>query len=794
MTSTITLLNYNNLYNRQHRMHQTFDEYINDPQALQIATSSINFNPNDGVQTTVKAFFDEKDFGTPDYCLITNEYNEILSRWFVLDCTRIRGGEWYLSLRRDLISDFKTYLLESPAIIRRALPQVNNPLIFNKENAVYNQIKSGQWSLKDKSGCPWIIGYLDKKAEDKVISVPQEDYPISATYSTLSEYPYYQYNLTNPYKISYEDLAFSIWANKGIGANYQITLDQDGNRKDAPLNQNTGLGITGLTNNTQGNAFTALGYRLLESATALQIMNGCSEAFKGTAGENLKSISYNYTGVLRNPSSETITDEHGKFIQVGTVVYQVTVNQTTQDWETGSTDTALNAAFSDLVSQVPTGVFTSTSGEGRIYYKANIAYISLTRINVTAPSVTIDSNRKSLTDGPYDVFCMPYGDLPFGNDTIDTSSSRDVNIRIATALATQYGDFLYDVQILPYAPFPDSMFGNFNYFDLSLFREGYDYNLIKEETTVLGFIMWLSSSQLTKKINHTIDCPSSAVDLKVANECNLWRLCSGNYSSIYDFNPYTNYGVQAFNLTIALKPYNPYIKVCPQFKGINGENYIDARGLILNGDFSMTRIQNAWVTYELQNKNYNEIFLRQVESMEKQQGWALTSEIASAVVGAGGAGAQGALMAGMGGLSRAGMAGAGAITGGLSAVAGTVDVVAQSMLRADQLDLYKDNFEFNKGNIQALPNTLTKVTALNPDNLIFPQIEFYTATGTEKNALKESIKYRGCSVDAISTISEYMWDEPTFISAEIIRFPQWLAEDYHLVNEINNELKTGVYI
>lgn len=794
MTSTITLFNYNNLYNRQHRMHQTLEEYLNDPQALEIANSSINFNPNDGVLTTVKAFFDEKDFGTPDYCLITGEQDEISSRWFVLDCTRIRGGEWQLTLRRDLISDFKTYILESPAIIRRALPQVNNPLIFNKENAVYNQIKSGQWSLKDKSGCPWIIGYLDKKAEDKVISVPQEDYPISATYSTLSEYPYYQYNLTNPYKISYEDIVFSIWANKGIGANFQITVDSNGNPVDAPLNKRINAGYIGITDNTQGNSFNALGYRLKESAEGPNIIGGCAEAFKGTAGENLKSISYNYTGVLRNPSSETITDEQGKYIQVNNQVYQVTVVQTTQDWETGSTDTALNAAFSNLVAQVPSGIFTSTSGEGRIYYKANIAYISLTRIDVSAPSVTIDSNRKSLTDGPYDVFCMPYGSIPFGNNTIDTSCSKDINIRIATALTTQYGDSLYDVQILPYAPFPESMFGNFNYFDLTLFREGYDYNLIKEDTSVLGFIMWLSSSQLTKKIDYVIDCPSNAVDLKVANECNLWRLCSGNYSSIYDFNPYTNYGVQAFNLTIALKPYNPYIKVCPQFKGINGGNFIDARGLILNGDFSMTRIQNAWVTYELQNKNYNEIFLRQVESMEKQQGWALTSEIASAVVGAGSAGAQGVLMANMGGLSRTGMAGVGALTGGLSATAGAVDVVAQTMLRKDQLDLYKDNFEFTKGNIQALPNTLTKVTALNPDNLIFPQIEFYTATTTEKNLFKESIKYRGCSVNAISTVSEYMWDEPTFISAEILRFPQWLAEDYHLVNEINNELNTGVYI
>lgn len=790
MSSQITLLNYNNLYNRQHKMHSTLQQYLNDPECLVIATSSINFNPNDGVQTNVKAFFDESNFGTPDYCLITNEYDDIMSRWFVLDCTRIRGGEWSLNVRRDLISDFKSYIIDSPAFIRRGLPQVNNPLIFNKENAVYNQIKSGQWSLKDKSGCPWIIGYLDKKAEDEVIALAADEYPISGTYSSLSEYPYYQYNLNNPYKLSYEDLRFSLWANKGVGANFQITLDQNGNAIDAPLNQNVNAGYIGITNNTAASKFEALGYRLREQAGAMEIMQGCSQAFKGTAGENLKSISYNYTGVLRNPSSETISDEQDKYIMANNIVYRVHVNYATTDWETGTTDTALNAAFDDIVANT-TNIFTSATGEGRIYYRANIAYISVTRVDTTAPSVTIDSSRRSLNDGPYDIFCMPYGSIPFGNATIDKSTSKDINIRVATAIATQYDASLYDLQILPYAPFPEARFGNFNYFDLTNYSEGYDYTLIKEDSEVLGFMMWLSSSELTKKIDYSIPCPSTAIELKVANECDLWRLCSGNYASIYEFNPYSNYGVQGFNITLALKPFNPYIKICPQFKGYNGGNFIDARGLILNGDFSMTRIQNAWITYELQNKNYNEIFLRQVESMEKQQGWAMTSEIASAVVGAGSAGAQGALMAQMGGFGGAkfgiGMAAA-------SATAGAVDVVAQSMLRKDQLDLYKDNFEFTKGNIQALPNTLTKVTALNPDNLIFPQIEFYTATPTEKNALKESIKYRGCTIESISTINDYMQESPTFISAEIIRFPYNLAEDYHLVNEINNELKTGVYI
>ena len=57
------------------------------------------FNPNDGVDTeqmTGLNTFTE----IPDYCVVL-EGNEIISKWFVIECQRTRQGQYKLSLHRD---------------------------------------------------------------------------------------------------------------------------------------------------------------------------------------------------------------------------------------------------------------------------------------------------------------------------------------------------------------------------------------------------------------------------------------------------------------------------------------------------------------------------------------------------------------------------------------------------------------------------------------------------------------------------------------------------------------------
>lgn len=106
-------------------------------------------------------------------------------------------------------------------------------------------------------------------------------------------------------------------------------------------------------------------------------------------------------------------------------------------------------------------------------------------------------------------------------------------------------------------------------------------------------------------------------DIKIANECDLYRLCSPNYNGAFDFNLMkNNKEVKKFNVDCQYKPYNPYIHVNPDFAGLYGRDFDDSRGLVCGGDFSIGIVNDQWNAYEIQNKNYQNIFNRQIQNME----------------------------------------------------------------------------------------------------------------------------------------------------------------------------------
>lgn len=104
-----------------------------------------------------------------------------------------------------------------------------------------------------------------------------------------------------------------------------------------------------------------------------------------------------------------------------------------------------------------------------------------------------------------------------------------------------------------------------------------------------------------------------------------------------------------------------------------------------------------------------------------------------------------------------------------------------------------DMYNYNLGNIQALPYSLSKVTSFNPNNKIFPVLEYYTCTTMEKQALRDKIKYNGMTVMRIGTITQFIKSEKTYIKGQLIRL-ETIFEDFHIVNALANEINMGVFI
>ena len=260
-----------------------------------------------------------------------------------------------------------------------------------------------------------------------------------------------------------------------------------------------------------------------------------------------------------------------------------------------------------------------------------------------------------------------------------------------------------------------------------------------------------------------------------------------------------NGGFKGFNIQCTYKPFNPLIAINPVYGGLYGQTFNkEQRGLILSGDFSMPRVTDAWIQYQLNNKNYEDIFNRQMINMDVQQGIQRQEAIWGMIAGSLQGGASGAMMGSVIGSSSSGIGmGVGAALGtGASLAAGIADYKNMQKLQKEQKSYATDMYNYNLGNIKATPNTLTKTSAFTILNKLVPFLEYYTCTDDEKQAFINKLSYNGMSIGIIGAVGTYidnMYNNHKYIQGSIIHI-DLPNEEAHMRNAINDELMRGVRI
>lgn len=417
-------------------------------------------------------------------------------------------------------------------------------------------------------------------------------------------------------------------------------------------------------------------------------------------------------------------------------------------------------------------------------YRISLVETTLSSIDI---STTISKDRDMLPDAPYDMICMPYSDnLILRKDILlEYKSSKALALEFMSNLAKKYSSssakYLYDLQLVPYCPIRQSIYKDPLTKKSYILLSNTNYAEIKTSTQqIVGFVLYSHTSSFTFNIEHKIHI----TDYKQESQTDMYRLCSPNYSGQFEFNAAMNGGVDYFNVDVTYKPYQPYIHINPNFKGLYGKDYNDSRGLICGGDFSLPIVTDAWESYQLSNKNYEQIFSRQIQNMQVQQQVSRVQDILGGATGSlTGAGA-GFLMGGP----------VGAVAGlGISAVGGLADYAINERLRREQISYATDVWEYQLGNIKALPDSLSKTTAYTYNNKIFPILEYYTCTDIEKNVLNDKIKYNSMNVGRIDKIVNYLQQDFSYIKAKLIRL-EGTNNDSHYISEIAKELREGVYI
>ena len=787
----VLLSGYNNYYNRIYKRENTIQEYIDASSEYVVFQDGMNFEYRDGIST--EKLFNTGEFtGEPNYLLLKQNATdtEPLSRWFVVEWVKVRGNQYRAILRRDLLADNYDAITESPCFIEKGYVGPEDSAIFNKEDITVNQIKTRETLLKDDSRTSWIVGYIAKDhtaLTDKTFTYnPVVDMTISGNHTDwqyadlVDGNEHTTINPTSPNNNMRFVLRWLGSASEDRRTEFMFNSKSHSSYRVYPL-QVSDYWETNLRSATD--FIDSNWYSLLDWDTCLN----------SVLADNPSWASKNDFDYLSSLVGKTIQFQDG--------IYTLSLTQDSDayqdDWSYWASGQLYNYLYSVVNDNLIDGI-TST-------YRYPVAYrlyikkfrFKLTKVtNVQGTyKYSIPQTTRLLNDAPYKMFCIPYckdGQYVFQVNDAQHRYTLDKDIMLTWSfnMATELGDNLYDLQILPYCPISNWR-GNNNVpgiFSVDK-AENVDYTtLLDSNNNVVGVCSWCDVSSKEQFLTYPIEI----MDYKLENQCDMYRLCSPNYASVFEFNAAKNNGVEGYNVRYTYKPYQPFINVAPKFGRLYGKDFKDNRGLILSGDFSLPIVRDAWINYQLQNKNYQLAFDRQIENMEVNYGWQRAQGIANAIAGTIQGGTTGAMAGGMlGGVPGAVIGGVVGTAGSLAT--GVVDVTMQEAIHNEALDYARDNFGYQLGNIKALPNTLNKVSSIVANSKLFPFVEYYTCTDEEKKAFDDKLKYNGMSIGRIGHILDFKHpDAQTYIKGQIIRLEGEF--DTHTANEIANEFMKGWYI
>ena len=815
---TVYFYKFNNYYNRIIKRYDTIVEY-----GEYIAKQeNCNFVHGDGINSsfTFNKALNVND--TPDY-VIVSDYKGNLSRWFVTNSFKNRDRQDSLTLRRDLIADYYDDVVKhSPCLIRKGYVPQTNPLIFNDEGVQYNKIKESEIEIKDNSNCSYIVGFIANNTPAQATingTIKEENYDYY--YASINDFPLKAYvdgagnthtqtatqlkgtkNLNIYYAVKYSVKNLAQGGN--VFYNFEMTMNYYGYAHPSWYTNSYSTGTQYDSNlyynysNTRASNVEVdynitgypTGYETV-GATYRSCCKDTAQAFQST-GLQLEAVSL--LGIEETQYND-LMQYNGKKIKLGNVVYNCSISSPTNEQNKTITANSTLISYLNASKPLPSMVTNMLPATWQTKYNDSYNYFAVTDVKVlgttqdfylqlseasTEIKTSLDSpsNRTHLDNQPFDMFVLiNESGVNYKVGTTDFVSDHDVNMNIAQAICQASGTSAYDIQIVPFNPIQGSILadGTINWLN-------YDVHAITNAggNETKGHYVMCSSADIKLLLNKD-ELKIKPDDYKKDYNLKQYRLCSPNQETAFDFSPSMNDGIDTWEVTANYRPYASYIKVQPTWNWMYGENYYnnktDFRGLVYNSTLCVTQLNDAWSNYVSNNKNFQQLFDNQINTLTKQ------NEIQI-----------GAMEETLGLRSFTGMP----ISSVLRVIGGMKDIEMNKELNNLALSKMQSDFGYQMDNIKSMPHTIKKLTNINGDTRNFPYIEVYGCSGAEEESFNLKMQYTGYTIMTTGYIENYLKPSgETFIQADLIRLDLSRSEetaDNHMAVEIANELGKGLYI
>lgn len=239
-----------------------------------------------------------------------------------MENNRTRDGQYELTLRRDVIADNLDVVLDATTYIEKGDLDVNNPLIFNKEGMLFNQIKVEEDQLRDASNCAWLVGYISKDATASDVTInysPANQNYLEVSAATIAQW-FLQQNITpgttllgEPYNITYK----TFWQ-----AGLQFVYN---------YNAHTAISGAGSFSTGRGNSGNSA-IRAVGSAKKNEVGNLLLTAYNIYGMDTFKNALINLVGAhsaneitnIKNFNGKTIKTQDGKYYNISVKVAPAT--------------------------------------------------------------------------------------------------------------------------------------------------------------------------------------------------------------------------------------------------------------------------------------------------------------------------------------------------------------------------------------------------------------------------------------------------------------------------------------